>query len=513
MSVSVSSDAVKSLSAYYTPATLADMLAQWLIRTGEERILEPSVGEGALIDAARRQAQRIQENPRLRFTVCDINPAVIEMIGPVLELSSEAKVIDFLQLDPMTTGLFDGILANPPFTRNHNLDTQRRSALRKRFDTVGAAGLWVHFLLHSLEFIQLGGRLAFILPASALFSDYGLAGLKRVSERFASVEVRKIIDRPPWVNGAEERGALLLADGFDQGSSLLPEPSYWSAQVGAAVAVPISSVDYDELARQCFSLGSIASLSIGAVTGCNSIFLIDEEQRRELKIRKSDLKPIVSRARHIPGLAVSRKELLRIARDGEKTWLLAPKQLGEKGNGIRRQLAKISKRRRVSTLWFKKRTPWWKIDLGASCDAIFTYMNDRGPRLVLATADVRCTNTLHCVRFFDSVSTNQRLAAALSVVSTFGQLAAERLGRSYGGGLLKFELKDAREFPILPARQDLRSTFAKANRALSAGDLVGATRIADEALLRPFLGAQWKTAIKKIRSEMDARRELRRGHR
>ncbi|MDX8520911.1 Eco57I restriction-modification methylase domain-containing protein [Mesorhizobium dulcispinae] len=503
----------KSLSAYYTPATLADALAQWLVRTGTERILEPSVGEGALIDAACRQAQRVHEYPSVRFTVCDINPAVIEAIGSRLSARSEARSIDFLQLDSASTGLFDGILANPPFTRNHTLDAPRRSVLRKRFDTVGAAGLWVHFLFHAMEFLRPGGRLASVIPASALFSDYGRAALQRLCGRFAQVQIREIVDRPLWVNGADERGALFLADGFDQGSSHLPESTRWSADGIPAGLLPISAAAYGQLADQCTPLGSIALLSIGAVTGCNSVFLINEEQRKTLKIRKSDLQPMVSRAWHIPGLTIDKAKLLQLAREGEKTWLLAPKSLGNKGSGVRRQLAKISARRRLTTLWFKKRTPWWKVDVGKSSDAIFTYMNDRGPRLVLAATDIRCTNTLHCVRFSDHVSVDQRLTACLSLISTFGQLAAERLGRIYGGGLLKFELKDARKFPILPVRRNLHSEFDNANKALNAGEIAKATRIADEALLAPLLGMQWEQTIEQLRSEIDARREVRRGRR
>lgn len=511
MSVSVNRDpAVKGLSAYYTPATLADTLAQWLVRTGDERVLEPSVGEGALVDAAWRQAQRVRKYPSLRFTVCDINPLVIETIGPRLGTSSEARAIDFLQLDPASTGLFDGVLTNPPFTRNHHLEPQRRAILRKRFGTVGAAGLWVHFLFHAVEFLRQGGRLAAVIPASALFSDYGRAGLRRLSERFAQIEIREIVDRPLWVNGADERGALLLADGFGQGSSDLPTPTRWSAEGMPAGLLPIFNGAYDRLANQCVALGTIATLSIGAVTGCNSVFLLDEPQRLGLKIKRSDVLPIVSRARQIKGLTVDNARLLALARKGEKTWLLAPARLGEKGSGIRRQLAKVSPRRRTSTVWFTKRTPWWDVDAGTPSDAIFTYMNDWGPRLVLADAGVRCTNTLHCVRFVGGSTIAQRQTASLSLLTTFGQLAAERIGRSYGGGLLKFELKDARGFPILPVQEGVQAAFALADSALVAGDVAEATRIADEALLAP-LSADWETIVGQLREEIHARRELRRG--
>ncbi len=504
---------VKGLNAYYTPATIADMLAQWTVRTGSERILEPSAGAGALIDAAFRHARRLQEHPDIHFVACDINPEAIETIRPRLTDRSEVRAIDFLQLDPVSTGLFDAVLANPPFTRNHDIDSQRRTYLRNRFDTVGAAGLWVHFLFHSMAFLRTGGRLAAVVPASALFSDYGRDCLERVSNRFAEVELRQIVDRPLWTNRADERGALLFAEGFNLGSSLLPAPRRWSASGVPAADLPMSSDAYEELAGQATSLGRIASLSIGAVTGCNSVFLLDEAQRKAQAIGRRDLQPIVSRARQVPGLTIDKAKLLSLACQGEKTWLLAPKQLGEKGGGVRRQLAKISAQRRASTMWFKKRDPWWKVECGAPCDAIFTYMNDRGPRMVLATEDVSCTNTLHCVRFEEHVDENQRLAACLTLLSTFGQLAAERLGRIYGGGLLKFELKDARKFPILLPKQDLASSFAKADAYLADGHVDEATRVADEALLAPLLGKRLLQAIGMLREEIDARQKVRRDHR
>lgn len=503
---------IRDLSAYYTPETIADVLAQWVVRTGGERILEPSVGAGSLISAARRHAYLIQPRSDVRFLVCDIDPAAIEAIKPLLAERSEARAIDFLQLDPASTGLFDAVLANPPFTRNHVIEPKRRALLRERFGTLGAAGLWVHFLIHAMQFLVEGGRLAAVIPASALFSDYGRYCLERISCHFAEIELRELVDRPAWSNGAYERGALLFADGFELGASDPPIPERWSASGTPAPPLPISGGAFDQLAAQATSLGDIAGLSIGAVTGNNRVFLLNEDDRQKQEISTNQLIPIVSRARHVPGLTINDKNLLDLARAGEKTWLLAPTQLGEKGSGIRRQLAKISPRRRASTVWFKKRTPWWQVDYGPPCDAIFTYMNDRGPRLVLAFDDVRCTNTLHCVRFLEHVNESLRRSACLSLISTFGQLAAERLGRVYGGGLLKFELKEARSFPILQSQDVPLTAFEKADRYLADGNSAAATRVADEVLLKPLLGNDFEHTVHLLRQEIDARQAERRGY-
>jgi hypothetical protein len=115
------------------------------------------------------------------------------------------------------------------------------------------------------------------------------------------------------------------------------------------------------------------------------------------------------------------------------------------------------------------------------------------------------------VRFYEDTTRDEQVAASLTLITTFGQLAAERLGRIYGGGLLKFELKDARSFPMLPPQPNLQQAFEAADQALAEGDQAAAERIANELLLAPLLGAEWQTIVAELRAEIDARRELRRG--
>ncbi|UCI07217.1 N-6 DNA methylase [Mesorhizobium sp. B1-1-8] len=500
----------KSLGAFYTPQTLADMLANWLVRTGCERILEPSVGEGALIEAAVRRSIAMHGSSKIRVLACDVNPHVIETVIPHVAPDCDARVIDFLQLDPASTGLFHGVLTNPPFTRNHSLEKGRRVALRDRFSVPGAAGLWVHFLIHALEFLLPGGRLAAIIPASGLFSDYGRTALDRLCHRFANVEIREFADRPLWSNNADERGALILAEGFAQGACSLPDPKRWMVNGQPAGEIVRADAVFEQLARYATPLGTIAELRIGAVTGCNRIFLLNEDERLLMGIDRSEVRPVASRGRQIPGLTTSAAQLIERAHAGEKTWLLASPRIAIKNSGGRAQLAKISPKSRRSILWLSKRSPWWKIDV-PDCDAIFTYMNDRGPRLVLTYDTVGCTNTLHSVRFNPDVSREIRLTASLSLLSSFGQLAAERGGRSYGGGVLKFELKDARGMPILPASGSMEAIFASVDAALRRGEHDIATELADEALVAPLLGRDWRRLLAALRAELCARRQMRRG--
>ncbi|MDF2384865.1 SAM-dependent DNA methyltransferase [Nostoc ellipsosporum NOK] len=501
----------KTLGAFYTPPTVADMMADWIIRTGQERLLEPSIGGAALIDACVSAAVRKTSRGArgLRFLGCDVDPAAIAALSERRQDRLELRAVDFLQLDPTSTGKFTGVIANPPFTRNHDLDPSRRRALREKYDVVGAAGLWVHFLLHSLDFIAPNGRMAIIVPSSAMFTHYGQKALERVLARFARVDVRQFVDKPLWTNGAEERGALILCDGFG-GICGSPTISHWRSN-GAPHDFGPASPSFSLVEAFSSPLGSIASLSIGLVTGCNPVFLLTDAEREKYAIPKKDLVKVVTRVRQLTTLEIGAKELSALDRECDRIWLMAPKSIDERHSGIRRRLAEISRDRRRNTHWFSKRAPWWKVETGQKLDAIFTYMNDAGPKLVLVRDGISCTNTLHAVRFRPEITATQKLTAALSSISTFGQLAAERIGRVYGGGLLKFELGDARKLPVLLSGVDLERAFRDATRAASRGKWEVARDVADEALLRPLLATNFEAGLEEMTSELGRLRAIRRG--
>ena len=100
---------------------------------------------------------------------------------------------------------------------------------------------------------------------------------------------------------------------------------------------------------------------------------------------------------------------------------------------------------------------------------------------------------------------------SLSMLSSFGQLASERLGRSYGGGVLKFELTDARRLPILLRRSaSVDSAFLAADVAIRAGDMTKARQAADELLLPAVFGDDWKIAAAEMFAEASQMRNTRR---
>lgn len=483
-------------------------IARWAVRTGVERILEPSAGSGSLVRAALLRAKSVTSSQRCSVLAFDIDPIAIANLQA---LGGDAVAVvhaDFLSSSPSDHAEVDLVLANPPFNRNHSIEPEIRKDLRERFKTSGAIGIWGHFLLHSLTFLRKDGRLASIVPRSALFTVHGDMLLSRLCSHFSSIGIYELTSKPQWSNSADEAGAVILAEGYDCG----PARSYTRGLLrddGTAVALnKPDNADYQKLLESSRKLSDVSTLSIGAVTGRNRVFLLSEEERRSAGIELEDVCPIVSRSNQLSGVKVTKGDLAKCAESGCKTWLLRPREMSE---NVRRYLSVIPKADLETVAWFKKRDPWWRVQIAPVYDAVFTYMNDFGPRVVRLEHGIVCTNTLHRIHFKDGTTESERDAAVLTPLSTFGQLAAEKIGRSYGGGVLKFELVEARQFPVLAAGKGLTSeVLLHVDRLLREGLKEEARVIVDNAFMPHVFGKNWISVQADFEAELNQLRSTRR---
>jgi adenine-specific DNA-methyltransferase len=502
-----SDERIRSLGSYYTPATTATALAGWAIRTGDEVILEPSAGAGALLRAAFARSESLRN--MCSAHAFDIDPNAIRQLRSLAKPEITVFQKDFLSECPAVQPKFDLVLANPPFNRNHSLSPKLRNELRKRFAIKGAVGLWVYFLLHSISFLKGGGRVASIVPRSILFTAHGEAFLQRLCEHFSVVGVYELSSKPQWSNFADEDGAVVLADGYLVGKSETYVKGVLTDQGATEELLADDCPTYQELFRRTVPLDKLAILSIGVVTGKNQVFLMTENERVSAKIAATDVRAVVSRRKQIRGITVTVEEISALAKEGQKTWLLAPTELTKP---VEKYLERITKSERKSVVWFKKRTPWWKVQIAERYDAVFTYMNDTGPRIVRLETGVSCTNTLHRIAFRSEVSADEEISAVLTPISTFGQLAAEKMGRSYGGGVLKFEISEAKRFPILTGTQFTMDLLLRVDGMLRIGEVEAATQTVDTAFMPGIFGKDWISAQAALSQELSKLRKLRRGN-
>ena len=514
----------RNIGAYYTSNGIAAALAEWAIRGPHDRVLEPSFGGGALIEAAIDRLSALHSTLQPGQIVgYDTDHSARKLFQEKLNSPTNPELItaDFLSVHVTSSeDAFECVIANPPFVRHHrNTD----ALFKERCEQLGlpkSSDLSCLFVLHAMKFLKPHGRMAFVLPASFLFANYAEIVRQTLQKRFRYVRTIRLAFRSFAEAGAEEKGVLILADGFGSAS---PRP--WDETVawsegdlfelirGSSRVLPSVATELASLSEgaETIKFDQLATIQIGVVTGANRYFVINEEIRREHNLPHTALVPIAARTSQITGLRFDLRNHAAQSKIGKRVWLLSPRSLGGSGHAVRRYLEKIPKTVRDETLWFRKRPQWFKPE-PIFADAVFTYMNHHGPRIALLSSKATATNTFHLVTFKHRLASIDKQRMALALLTSLSQASAEIEGRAYGGGLLKLEPAGARRLVLpnfVPKPDILREAFIAADIHLRAGNCLAARDVADRILLYPSISKDPESTTLSIQRLIEYNRKVR----
>lgn len=525
---------------YYTSDYVADAVAGWAVARGANRLLDPSFGGCSFLRVALHRLQRRGlYSPGASIFGIDKDAKARKYAGELIQLGvprENLRIRDFLNVEPDEFGSpFDAVVGNPPYVRHHLLtepiiDQGQDRATRVGISLNRRADLWAYFVAHALSFTAQGGRLAMLLPGSALQADYAsplLARLEEVSDFVRIVEVRERLFRD-----AVEKTVILLADGVWAGMSRAVK--HYEVQspkelgrllrglsqvrnhtVETNAESPRPSADLGRGARWLESrprellselmaskavtqLGDLARVRLGIVTGANRFFVLRPQDCDGWDLNEIDLIPVVSRSSWLQTATWRKSDHNRVAGENKACQLLvvpprtAPTFLRQKIREAERD--GVSRRHHC-----RKRTYWYALDDVDSPDAFLPYMGAQPPRIIANRAGAVCTNAIHRIDWHRRIVGSR--AAAGSWTTLFA-LSAELHGRSYGGGVLKVELRDASRLclPLPETSLDLSAIDAVAR---SKGR-DAATAAADRLILREGLGL----TVKEVRLLSEAREGL-----
>src|SRR5437764_8071403 len=139
----------KLRGGYYTPKPIANFLAQWAIQTPDAEVLEPSCGDGSLVEAAMEAllargaskgtiAQLIHaveidpdEAARTveRMRALGISPSEETIYVEDFFAHCKARLFGerFMGVETTAARKFDAIIGNPPFIRYQNFPEASRA--------------------------------------------------------------------------------------------------------------------------------------------------------------------------------------------------------------------------------------------------------------------------------------------------------------------------------------------------------------------------------------------------
>lgn len=535
----------KKIGAFYTPLSVSTALSNWGIRLPTDLVLEPCFGGCTFLEAAVARLRGLgNTTPEANLYGCDIDPLAFSYLRTRVKPATIAGHFfqqDFLDYSPgqCSAGKMDLVIGNPPYIRHSNFSAKQKETAAQTINAAGVslhgrANLWAYFVVHALQFLKPGGRLALVLPGSFLYADYSAAIRQLIRSKFERVMAFTLAERLFLTEGTEETTVILLAEGFgklalsdrimvqclESTKELTSLMDKWPVDINVQeVAYPghgLVPADVGKLHQSLaslpnmYSLSDLASVRIGLVTGDTPYFVKSRSEWRRHKIENCHLKYIMPLSQYVSGIAISLDDCRHHTKDDVRCMALWTPSV-PRNKLLVEYLSTYPKDKKDKNSTFRRRPIWHQFgDAHGTPDAFFVFMTDLGPRIILNSAEVNSTNSMYRVYFHDEVTATQMKLIALSMYTTFTQLAAEIIGHPRGSGALKLEPSSALKLMLfLPKNRsltDINVAFNMVDERLRQGDAAGARLCADAFL---FNDAELAAALPVLHSGLQTVRSRR----
>jgi adenine-specific DNA-methyltransferase len=504
-------DENKLRGGYYTSSAIADWLCAWAIRSPKDRVLEPSCGDGAFLEAATKRF----------FELGTRGPAIARQLTGVEIVTAEAekaraRLLDALALrasgvvnnsdffswwQATEQPVFDAVIGNPPFIRYQTFPEPHRSLAMALMVEQGLkpnrlTNIWVPFVVAAVASLRVGGRLALVLPAELLQVTYASQLRSFLTDRFERIDI--VACNELFFEKAQQEVVLLLADGALAASSddnlcrvTMTETCTVGEITNRAPAIVLADAQPKTIrhdnekwlkyflsereitfmralrdSRMTANLSAHASVDVGVVTGKNEFFVLTSAQVMELGL-EGFTSPLVSRSAHLKGAKVGKADWNAMSDAGDRVHLLHLKKSDVKPTAALANYIRLGEGNEVHKGYkCSIREPWYAVPSVWTPDGFLFRQIYDFPRVVLNQAGATSTDTIH--RLSCKSETPERIIA--NTYTWLTAASAEIEGRSYGGGVLELEPTEAERL-LMPAILNGAMPLSECDKLMRAGRL------------------------------------------
>lgn len=446
------------LGQVFTPGAIVGPMVDWTLDQSPTRVIDAGCGSG-------RFALEITRRTDAEIVAIDADPLASLLTRAAFAALGRHKGVSVLNADYTQAAIpeHDGrtaFVGNPPYVRHHHLSADAKAwghiaAGSFGIRLSGLAGLHAYFFLATAVHGRPGDVGCFVTSSEWLDVNYGeairgllLDGLGGRSIHIIEPTALPFVDaattaavtcfeigsqpRSLRMRLVEEIGDLPpLTAGEPIASTRLEGVARWTPLVRSATAIPEGYIE----------LGEICRVHRGQVTGANATWVVSPGTESPVPGRY--LRPSVTRARELieAGDRLESTAALRRVID-------LPADLDELEAGERRKVEAFLKSAQAGGVAdgyvARNRKAWWSVGLREPAPLLATYMARRPPAFVRNIADARHINIAHGIYPREPLPDRalDRLAEALR------RTAGPELGRTYAGGLVKFEPREMERIPV-----------------------------------------------------------------
>ncbi len=469
----------KQLGQVATPEPIAALMAKWVMSAKPRAVLDPGAGLGGLLTACR------QIDGQVRLVGVERDVETLKRAKATAPRGAKLILADYLKSD---TGLFDGIISNPPYVKAHRLDYSEEEwcYFEERLGTPldRLTNLYALFLLKIWEDLAPGGRAAVILPAEFLNANFGHEIKGRLVH---AIRPAALVVFAPSVNlfaNALTTSAIVFLDKGRPAQSSAWAKRVDSIEEAAKFVCKLCAGTIGRASNGCLDLmklnprdkwlnlllngkpqtdessfpdrvGDYFGCSRGIATGANDFFCLSRVELLMHRLTASHVEPCVTKAMDADGLVFTRENLDALVASGRRCFLLNPSRSGQ---DLMRYL-KLGAERGIPQRHLPSHRPvWYMPENRAVADIWAAVFSRESVKFILNTSGARNLTCFHGL-YAKPGCANLPPLMTLFLNSSDGRRAFSQVNRFYGDGLNKLEPRDVEDMPC-PAMPKLRRAEA-----------------------------------------------------
>jgi adenine-specific DNA-methyltransferase len=457
----------KQMGQVATPEPVTAVMARWVMSSKPRTVLDPAAGLGGLLTACR------QFDGRVQLVGVERDVETLQRAKTTAPCGAKLILADYLKSD---AGLFDGIIANPPYVKAHRLDYSEKDwrYFEERLGTPldRLTNLYALFLLKIWEDLASGGRAAVILPAEFLNANFGheikerlLRAIRPVgiaifapslnvfadaltTSAIVLLEKGRALKAPIWARLAESvEDAEAFVEGLLAGristagnglidlAALNPKDKWLNLLLnGATERVPV---------RFAKRVGDYFNCRRGIATGANDFFCLSHAEMREHHLTETHVEPCITKATDADGLVFTSEKFDVLVTRDRRCFLLNPSRNGQ---NLTRYL-EIGEQQGIPKRHLPSHRPVWYLPENRAVADIWAAVFSReSVKFILNTSDAKNLTCFHGL-YAKAGCENLPPLMTLFLNSSDGRRAFSQVNRFYGDGLNKLEPKDVEDMP------------------------------------------------------------------
>lgn len=445
--------------ATYTPERIISSMISWAAEQSlPARVIDPGAGSGRFLMAAAKQF------PKAQLIGIELDPLAALLLRANVKARGLTDRTTIVVDDYRAANLPDFndeslFIGNPPYVRHHNIRKEWKvwfadSAASFGIKASKLAGLHIHFFLRTMQLAKPGDHGVFITSSEWLDVNYGTVLRQLLANGLGGVALHVLDPKAMPFPDATTTGAITCfrvgkrpntlkvrtvetldkLNGLSTGTpihwSKLEKSNRWSTIIRPGPAVPSGYIE----------LGEICRVHRGQVTGCNDIWIAGDHTK---SLPENVLIPAVTKARDIIEAGGVLEDASRLRKVVNLPTNLEDLDLAVLP-AVHRFLRWARSKRADKSYTALHRRAWWAVGLKDPAPIVCTYMARRPPTFVRNLCNARHINIAHGLYPHEQLDEKTLDALAAWLHRNVGI----EHGRTYAGGLIKFEPKELERVPV-----------------------------------------------------------------